>query len=252
MILLLLKVKILPNFQICNCLSLATDKPDEMRSRKRRLLIRLIIGLGLMGIYVHASLQSYAHYTDRFWAPVVVCQNSDLEMEQLLNLAYKVHKILEDMKIRHWLMYGSIWGALRIGKPLPWDNDVDLGFDGEGRFAEMTLPEFLAPFKAAGFKVVNKWTQSGTIVIHKEGLRLSLDLFAFYNHGGTMRRTGLESWFFPINYRTYHSFPAKLVEPELPQVKFGFFNISVPKGGIEIMKHLYPYNWWKEVRPGGC
>lgn len=252
MILLLLKEIILPNFQICKCLFLATDNPDEMRLRKRRLLIRLIIGLFLMGIYVHVNLQNYAYYTNRFWAPVVACQNSDLEMEELLDLAYKVHKILDDMKIRHWLMYGSIWGAFRIGQPLPWDNDVDIGFEGEGRFAEMTLTEFLAPFKTAGFKVVNKWTQSGTIVIHNEGLRLSLDLFAFYNDGGTMRRTGLESWFFAINYRTYHSFPAKLVEAELPQVKFGFFNISIPKGGIEIMKHLYPYNWWKEVRPAGC
>ncbi|XP_078375534.1 ribitol 5-phosphate transferase FKRP-like isoform X2 [Oculina patagonica] len=238
--------------KICFCSSSTSDKLDEMRLRKRRLLIRLIIGLGLVAIYVHISLQSFAYYTNRVWAPVVSCQNSDLEMDQLLDLAYKVHKILDGMKIRHWLMYGSIWGALRIGKPLPWDNDVDIGFDGEGRFADMTLTEFLAPFEAAGLKVNNKWRQSGTIVIKKEGLWLSIDLFAFYNYGGTMRRTGLEAWFFPINYRTYHSFPAKLVEPELPQAKFGFFNISIPKGDIEIMKHLYPYNWWKEVRPGGC
>ena len=88
--------------------------------------------------------------------------------------------------------------------------------------------------------------------IHKEGLWLSVDLFAFYNHGGTMTRTGIESWAFALNYRIYHSFPAWLVEPELPQVKFGFFNISIPKGGIEILKHLYPFNWWKEVRPRGC
>ena len=156
------------------------------------------------------------------------------------------------MKIRHWLMYGSIWGAYRIGKPLPWDNDVDIGFDGEGRFANMTLSEFLIPFTAEGLKVSNKWIQSGTIVIHKEGLSLSVDLFAFYNHGGTMTRRGIEAWIFFLNYRMYHSFPARLVEPELPQMKFGFFNISIPKGGIEILKHLYPYNWWKEVRPRGC
>lgn len=223
-----------------------------MRLRKWRLLIRLVIGLSLVGMYVYINLQSFAYYTNRMWAPVVSCQNSKLEMDQLLEITYKVHKILDDMKIRHWLMYGSIWGARRIGKPLPWDNDVDIGFDGEGRFADMTLSEFLAPFTAAGLKVNNKWMQSGTIVIHKEDLWLSVDLFAFYNHGGTMRRRGLEAWFFALNYRTYHSFPAWLVEPELPQVKFGFFNISIPKGGNEILKHLYPYNWWKEVRPGGC
>ena len=223
-----------------------------MRLRKQRLFIRLVVSLSLAGVYVYSNLQSFAYYTNRMWAPVVSCQNSELEIDQLLEITYIVHKILDNMKIKHWLMYGSIWGAHRIGKPLPWDNDVDIGFDGEGRFADMTLSEFLIPFMAAGLKVRNKWIQSGTIVIHKEGLRLSVDLFAFYNHGGTMRRRGIEAWLFALNYRIYHSFPAWLVEPELPQVKFGFFNISIPKGGIEILKHLYRYNWWKEVRPRGC
>lgn len=89
-----------------------------MRLRKRRLLICLVIGLGLVGMYVYINLQSFAYYTDRMWAPVVSCQNSKSEMDQLLEITYKVHKILDDMKIRHWLMYGSIWGVHRIGKPL--------------------------------------------------------------------------------------------------------------------------------------
>ena len=223
-----------------------------MRRRKRSLLIRLVIGLGLVGTYVYFNLQNGAYYANRMWGSVISCQNSELEIDQLLEITYKVHKILDDMKIRHWLMYGSIWGAHRIGKPLPWDNDVDIGFDGEGRFADMTLSEFLIPFMAAGLKVSSKWMLKGAVVIHKEGLRLSVDLFAFYNHGGTMTRRGIEAWLFALNYRIYHSFPAWLVEPELPQVKFGFFNISIPKGGIEILKHLYRYNWWKEVRPPGC
>ena len=252
---------VLSNFQVPvrSFPSSATDKPNEknrqgevMRPRKQRLLIRLLIGLGLVGTYVYCNLQNGAYYANRMWGSVISCQNSELEMDQLLEITYKVHKILDNMKIKHWLMYGSIWGAHRIGKPLPWDNDVDIGFDGEGRFADMTLSEFLAPFMAAGLKVSSKWMLKGAIVIHKEGLRLSVDLFAFYNHGGTMRRRGIEAWLFPLNYRIYHSFPAWLVEPELPQVKFGFFNISIPKGGIEILKHLYPFNWWKEVRPRGC
>ena len=252
---------VLSNFKVpvSSCSSPTTDKPNEKdrqreltRPRKWRLLSRLVMGLSVVGIYLYINLQNFGYYTNRMWAPVVSCQNSELEIDQLLEITCEVHKILDNMKIRHWLMYGSIWGAHRIGKPLPWDNDVDIGFDGEGRFADMTLSEFLIPFRAAGLKVSNKWIQSGTMVIYKEGLWLSVDLFSFYNHGGTMTRRGIEAWVFPINYRIYHSFPAWLVEPELPQVKFGFFNISIPKGGIEILKHLYPYNWWKEVRPRGC
>ncbi|PFX34650.1 fukutin-related protein-like [Stylophora pistillata] len=222
-----------------------------MRRRRQRLLSLLII-LVLMGLYVHINLKRYSYYTNQFWKPVVSCKNREEEINALLDLTYQIHTILDEMKVCHWLMYGSIWGALRIGRPLPWDNDVDIGFDGEGIFADMTLNEFIAPFKAARLSVKNKWTQSGTFVISKEGLWLSVDLFAYYNHGGVMRRRGLESWIFALNYRIHHSFPAKLVEPELPQTKFGFFNISIPKGGIEIMKHLYPYNWWKVVPPAGC
>ena len=223
-----------------------------MRLRKRRLLVRIVLLVVLVGLYVEINLQSYSYYKNWFWRPVVKCENSEEELNALVDLTYQIHMILNKMKVGHWLMYGSIWGALRIGRPLPWDNDVDIGFYGEERFAHMTLNEFIAPFKAAGLKVKNKWIQSGTIVIEKEGLPLTVDLFAFYNQGGVMRRRGLESWIFALNYRTHHSFPAKLVEPELPQAKFGFFNISIPKGGIEIMKHLYPYNWWKEVPPVGC
>ena len=132
-----------------------------MRRRKRSLLIRLVIGLGLVGTYVYLNLQNFGYYNR--WGSVVSCQNSELEINQLLEVTYKVYKILDDMKIRHQLMYGSIWGAHRIGKPLPWDNDVDIGFDGEGIFADMTLDEFLAPFVAAGFKASNKWIQKGTM-----------------------------------------------------------------------------------------
>ncbi|XP_015756136.1 PREDICTED: fukutin-related protein-like [Acropora digitifera] len=223
-----------------------------MQLRKRYLIARLFVFIILATLYVFLNLQNFAYYTNRFWKPVLTCQNSDEEVDLLLKLANQIHMILNSMKIRHWLMYGSIWGALRISRPLPWDNDIDIGFEGEGVFAEMTLSEFFAPFEAAGLKIQNKWTQSGSIVISKPGLWLSVDLFAFYNHKGTMKRRGLESWVFALNYRTYHQFPAWFVKPELPQLKFGFFNISVPKGGIEIMKYLYPYNWWKVVPPNGC
>ena len=50
---------------------------------------------------------------------------------KLLNLTYEIHDILIDLQLDHWLMYGSIFGALRADGPLPWDYDVDLGMRGE-------------------------------------------------------------------------------------------------------------------------
>lgn len=224
----------------------------KMQLRKQKPIAYLMVIFILVGSYFYINLQSYAYYTNRFWNPVVSCKGSDEEIDRLLKLAYQIHTVLDSMEIRHWLMYGSIWGALRIGKPLPWDNDVDIGFEEQGKFARMTWSEFLAPFEAEGLNIKTKWTQSGTIVISKPDLWQSVDLFALYNQRGTMKRRGVESGIFALNYMTYHQFPAWLVESDLPQAKFGFFNISVPKGGIEIMKHLYPFNWWKDVRPKGC
>lgn len=65
--------------------------------------------------------------------------------------------ILNKMKVGYWLMYGSIWGVLRIGRFFLWDNDVDIGFYGEDRFVYMILNEFIVFFKVVGFKVKNKW-----------------------------------------------------------------------------------------------
>lgn len=91
---------------LCSCPSSATDTPNEknrqgelMRRRKRSLLIRLVIGLGLVGTYVYLNLQNFAYYNR--WGSVVSCQNSELEINQLLEVTYKVYKILDDMKIRH-------------------------------------------------------------------------------------------------------------------------------------------------------
>ena len=65
-------------------------------------------------------------------------------------------------------------------------------------------------------------------------------------------RSGYEPWVFYIHYRLRHSFPARLVQQPLPKVRFGSFNISFPRGGVEIMKHLYPFNRWKVVKPVNC
>ena len=187
------------------------------------------------------------------WSPSPKCKNSQQEIERLVQLTYKVHAILENVSIDCWLMYGSMWGPLRgFEGPLPWDDDVDLAINGDGHFSQMTFEEFKALFTVHGLSVESRLWQSSLIVISEKGRWPSLDLFVFYDYNGMMKRSGIESWLMPINYRLYHTFPSSLVKQPLPKVKFGFFNISIPRNGIEVMKHLYPYNWWKVVKPKGC
>ena len=221
----------------------------NVKSRLFRVVSILVV---LSSLYAYLSTYQSSYYTNMPWNPVKKCVNTKEETQQLVSLTFQTHQLLDEMGIEHWLMYGSIFGARRIQGPLPWDNDADIAFDGNGRFAEITFDEFFARFRAAGLNLRNKWTQSGSFVVSRDGSPLTVDLFAYYDHGGMMKRTGLESWLFAVNYRIYHTFPTWLVENPLPKTRFGFFNVSIPRGGDEILKYLYRYNWWKEVKPKGC
>lgn len=206
----------------------------------------------VVSFYLYANVLPPGNYTNPPWNPVVSCTSTKKEIENLLRLAYDAHRVLSSLGIEHWLMYGSLWGVRRINGPLPWDNDVDIGFHGQGKFAQMGLSEYIAAFEVQGLTVEDKWLQSGNIKISRSDCNLTIDTFAFYNDNGVMKRRGLESWLFALNYKLHHTFPARLVQPPLPKKRFGFFNISVPREGMEILKFLYRYSWWKVVKPKGC
>ena len=214
--------------------------------------ITLLTLLSVVLIYIGASFVDYSYYTGNSLTPWAVsprkCIHSKHYTARLIDIANQTHVVLDSMGIEHWLIYGSLWGPLRgIPGPLPWDHDVDFGIDGDGNFSKISLEEFKATFKAAGLSVEDTLQETSTFLIQN-----SLGITVFYNYRGTMMRAGYEPWIFFINYRLYHSFPARLVKQPLSKVRFGSFNISVPREGIEIMKHLYPFNWRKVVKPASC
>ena len=85
------------------------------------------------------------------------------------------------------------------------------------------------------------------------GLALYLDLYIYYEYNfGMVWRSGLNGWLIFIHYRLHHSFPARLVRAPMPKTRFGFFYFCVPREEEEVLKYLYRYNWWMEVRPAGC
>lgn len=231
-------------------MSIVTALKRRLRSSIRRhyRTIKISVLFIFTVVFSKAILGTYATI-----ASPPKCSNSDEEIDRLVHITYKVYAVLDSMGIDCWLMYGSIWGPLRgIPGPLPWDDDVDLAIDGDGKFSRMTFEEFKALFIVLGMSVENRLWQSSLIIISEENRWPPLHLFVFYNYNGMMSRAGIAPWLMPINFKLYHTFPSHLVEQPLPKVKFGYFNISVPRNGIEIMKHLYPYNWWKVVKPLGC
>ncbi|XP_078343082.1 uncharacterized protein RP688-like [Oculina patagonica] len=209
----------------------------------------IVFTIGYLGV----NFVEFARYKGtKPWLPDPPCFQTEESRAFLVELAYKTHLILDNMGLEHWLMYGSLWGPLRgVQGPLPWDFDVDYGVNASNEiFDKMNLEEFKAKFTAAGMKVTDKVRSKSSIALEANGT--SVDLILFYDHKGYMTRFGYEPWLFYIHYRLYHTFPSRLVRPPLPKVKFGFFNVPVPREGIEIMKYLYRLNWWKVVKPVGC
>ena len=149
----------------------------------------------------------------------------------------------------HCLLYFSLWGALRYKNPLPWDNDVDMALLDE-EIRKIDEKDFLAAFRQKNIEIHYRiWL--GTYRVTRNTARGDLMIFrrTFFHE---MSRTGIEPWVFFVNYRRFHTFPAALVSKPLPKLEFAGVNISVPRKGMEVQKHFYPDDWWKESKPMGC
>lgn len=215
----------------------------------RRRYICLVLTLVLVvSLYVHINKAVEGSYTWRSTGRR--CMNTNEENEELTYLIKTSHEILDKLNIPHFLCYGSLWGALRYKKPLPWDYDYDMGIlyedmlkiDEKALFEEFNKKDiYIAYHNYAGNYKVEKGHMTGDLMIFRD----------YYNNG-IMRRTGFESWMFFVHYRYYHQFPNTLIKKPLPTMEFAGENFFVPRGGIEIQKHHYPNNWWKEMAPIGC
>ena len=165
--------------------------------------------------YIAASCVDFAYYTgNKFWASQAKCVNSKDHTDRLVRLANQTHSILDSMGIEHWLMYGSLWGPLRgIPGPLPWDHDVDFGFDGDGNFSKIPIEEFKARFTEAGLEIANRLQSSSSFLVGG-----SVEFFVFYNHRRITMRTGYELWLFILIIDFIIHFPPDLSSNRCPRL----------------------------------
>ena len=224
-----------------------------------RKVLHLIILLNflsvMMIIFYIISTKNLGRYTGNHpWLPTMPCKNlTQRQMGQLLSFSYKVHRVLDELGLEHWLMYGSLLGAHRGHVPLAWDDDTDIGLDGDGRLKTLDKTKLFEKLKSVGAKeVIDKQSRDGLIKVLDKNSAFSVDLMIFERSGKWMKRPGWASWLLYFHYNTFHKFPAKLVEQPLPKTQFGFFSISIPRDGNEVLKYLYPTDWWKVVKPPGC
>ena len=50
-----------------------------------------------------------------------------MDEKKAIEALRQVKEVLDNYDVEYWLDYGTLLGAVRDGKIIPWDNDIDLG-----------------------------------------------------------------------------------------------------------------------------
>ena len=119
-------------------------------------------------------------------------------MSNLRKTAKHVFQYLDDSSVRYWLEGKSLLGAIRIGDILPWDYDVEIGFNRD----DLKLCIWL--LRAGDKSIVDDkgflWERAmeGNFfrVYFSKINRIHVKLFPFYSRNGTMTK---DSWFINRN-----------------------------------------------------
>ena len=180
----------------------------------------------------------------------IPCYRTPEHLRRLVQYAEDVTRLMNKLNMTSFLIYGSLWGVYRFHGPLPWDHDIDLGVIGDENFYNKK-DKLVEELVQLGFSVRDDWSTASYKVLRANQTG-HLGIFIFINYFGTMKRPGLEPWLFSLHYTIYHSFPAWMVNTPLPKANFSGYTAWVPRGGREILKHLYPFSWRDVYLPVTC
>ncbi|TRY63471.1 hypothetical protein TCAL_00420 [Tigriopus californicus] len=201
------------------------------------------------------------------------CHMSQMFQTNLQNLVHLSHKILETLNLRHFLCYSSLFGQIRSSSILPWEKKAKLCVINEeiAKYDELFLRR---RFASSGLNLeynssdgkytvtVDDRSTGGTNSTFDADFHGELHLIVFaldkdirsseermYHRIGWQRRILPPDCDFST---TLECFPERLAHEPLPLKLFGDDTVPVPREGFELLKHHYPENWWREVKPLNC
>lgn len=220
-----------------------------MRLKLSRALYATIL-LCLLLLFWHFFRENSPKFTK-------TCELATVYQNSLLNLSYRVHNVLEIVRVTHCLCYGALWGQVRRSTTLPWEKDAEFCVDNKELmlFDENFLHKVfqkhnlvLSYDSGEGvYTVVDNFLQQGAaihLVVFEEDVMLDM-----------MRRIGWKRRMLPPNCEDSKSldcFPVRLLRKPLPMKSFGWKKLPVPWEELEILKYHFPDNWWQEVFPLNC
>ena len=94
-----------------------------------------------------------------------------MDEKKAIEALRQVKEVLDTHDVEYWLDYGTLLGAVRDGKIIPWDNDIDLGMWKKNK---EKLPFVLNDLNLKGFKI---YCGEFIIAFRKNNFLICLDLY---------------------------------------------------------------------------
>lgn len=130
-----------------------------------------------------------------------------------------------------WIDYGTLLGAWRTGRLLPWDHDLDISYLASDRAALESASEELS---AAGI----------TLDTDRYGLfhrGTKLDLEPWLRRGDSLLRVepGSRDWLRDLHDKAFDDFPAEWIAP-LWSIELEGRMLPCPQSPGRLLRHRYP------------
>uniref|UniRef100_A0AAG5DDI7 Uncharacterized protein n=1 Tax=Anopheles atroparvus TaxID=41427 RepID=A0AAG5DDI7_ANOAO len=172
----------------------------------------------------------------------------------------RVHRLLVQQRLTHFLCYGTLWGQIRLAKMLPWREKAEfcvlndeLMHHEEARFIRNFYANELHINYHHSEGIYRIFANEPAVLRTRpyvEQVVFQLDVAqAMYKRVGWKRRL------LPPHCDWTPSldcFPVNLLQGALPKRPLGRMLYTVPMGGIELQKYHYRDNWWKDVKVRNC
>jgi phosphorylcholine metabolism protein LicD len=137
----------------------------------------------------------------------------------------EVKEIFDKHHFRYWLDFGALLGAMRDGKIIEWDHDIDLGtMSNNWEKIVSTIPEFLKRgfcVTLENFKICNNLFRQ-SIIFERAGFDIAIVIFQ------TQGEYTLDAGFLPTNRISsrLHSLYTLLITEGLPTMRSRKFKVA--------------------------
>ena len=239
---------------------------QRLMTRSRRQLAAVVTLLLVLATFLalalHAATRPEAREKAWYNLPAP-CRLPDSTLDSLAALAFSMHAALQSLHVPHVLCYGTLWGALRKGRILPWDTNIDM-CAMDLHFANVSAIQLQEAFGKRGVELLYDWRRGQYNVSFRGGAVqgcISVFTRAASSLSSSDDPRGAEETAVPAGWnravwrwfgQKQTSFPLWLLQAPFQTVKFHEKDFPVPHEGLELLKYLYPSDWWQEVKPPGC